>query len=52
MKVIFYSTKCEYSNKLLQYLEKNNNQCFLEDYMRDSTHYSKDYEKIKEKNEL
>jgi hypothetical protein len=24
MKVIFYSTKCEYSNKLLQYLEKNN----------------------------
>jgi hypothetical protein len=24
MKVVFYSTKCEYSNKLLQYLEKNN----------------------------
>lgn len=24
MKVIFYSTKCEYSSKLLQYLEKNN----------------------------
>ena len=24
MKVVFYSMKCEYSNKLLQYLEKNN----------------------------
>jgi hypothetical protein len=32
-----------------KYIENNNNNndCFLEDYMLDSTHYSKDYDKVK-----
>ena len=30
-----------------KYIENNNNDSFLEDYMSDSTHYSKDYDKVK-----
>jgi hypothetical protein len=30
-----------------KYIENNNNHSFIEDYMRDSTHYSKDYDKVK-----
>jgi hypothetical protein len=29
-----------------KYIENNNNECFLEDYMSDSAHYSKYYDKI------
>ena len=30
-----------------KYIENNNKDCFIEDYMMDSTHYSKDYDKVK-----
>jgi hypothetical protein len=30
-----------------KYIENNSNDSFLEDYMSDSTHYSKDYDKVK-----
>lgn len=30
-----------------KYIENNNDDCYLEDYMADSTHYSKNYDKIK-----
>jgi hypothetical protein len=30
-----------------KFIENNNHECFLEDYMSDSTHYSKDYDKVK-----
>ena len=30
-----------------KYIENNSNDCFLEDYMSNSYHYSKDYDKIK-----
>jgi hypothetical protein len=35
-------------HNLGKYIEKINNESFLEDYMSDSTHYSKDYDKIQE----
>jgi hypothetical protein len=34
-------------HNISKYIENNNNDCFLEDYMSDSTHYSKDYDKVK-----
>jgi hypothetical protein len=30
-----------------KYIENNNNSCFIEDYMADSTHYSNYYDKVK-----